>query len=109
LRVCVSLVCGELVEARGLAVVLRQAATALLVEDPETGLREGISLICGELVETRGLAVVLRTPMTRRTIFLTARYHTTVCTTGSRIVGMPSGRSPPFALGIITRRTGSGR
>src|ERR1700687_4831343 len=25
------------------------------------------------------------------------------------MVGMPSGRSPPFALGIITRRTGSGR
>src|SRR3979490_2162996 len=27
----------------------------------------------------------------------------------SRMVGMPSGRSPPFALGIIIRRTGSGR
>src|SRR6185295_7082456 len=25
------------------------------------------------------------------------------------MVGMPSGRSPPFVLGIITRRTGSGR
>src|ERR1700720_3422688 len=25
------------------------------------------------------------------------------------MVGMPSGRSPPFALGIIIRRTGSGR
>src|ERR1700688_3487892 len=27
----------------------------------------------------------------------------------SRKLQMPSGRSPPFALGIITRRTGSGR
>jgi hypothetical protein len=31
-----------------------------------------------------------------------------VCTTRSRIVGMPSGRSPPPGLGIITRRTGWG-
>jgi hypothetical protein len=38
LRVDVSLVCGELVEAGGLAVVLWQAATTLLVEDPEIGL-----------------------------------------------------------------------
>ena len=29
-----------------------------------------------------------------------------VCTTRSRIVGMPSGRSPPPGFGIITRRTG---
>ena len=29
-----------------------------------------------------------------------------VCTTRSRIVGMPSGRSPPPSFGIITRRTG---
>lgn len=32
-----------------------------------------------------------------------------VCTTRSRIVGMPSGRSPPPGFGIITRRTGAGR
>ena len=31
-----------------------------------------------------------------------------VCTTRSRIVGMPSGRSPPPGFGIITRRTGCG-
>ena len=32
-----------------------------------------------------------------------------VCTTRSRIVGIPRGRSPPPGLGIITRRTGIGR
>ena len=42
LPVCVSLVGGELVKARGLALVLRQAATALLVKDPEIGLRPGV-------------------------------------------------------------------
>jgi len=60
LRKCVSLVGGELVEARGLAVVLRQAATALFVEDREIGLRNCESLVCGKLEEARGLPVVLR-------------------------------------------------
>ncbi len=32
-----------------------------------------------------------------------------VCTTRSRIVGMPSGLRPPFAFGIHTRRTGAAR
>src|SRR6202049_2146893 len=32
-----------------------------------------------------------------------------VWTTRSRIVGMPSGRSPPSGFGMDTRRTGSGR
>jgi len=59
-REAVSLVCGELIEARGLAVVLRQAATAAFVEEPEIGLPACVSLVCGELVEARGLAVVLR-------------------------------------------------
>src|SRR6266480_1761326 len=35
--------------------------------------------------------------------------HEPVCTTRSRIVGMPSGRSPPSGFGMDTRRTGSGR
>src|SRR3954453_20420730 len=34
---------------------------------------------------------------------------TAVCTTRSRIVGIPSGRSPPSGFGIETRRRGSGR
>jgi hypothetical protein len=56
----ISLVCGELVEARGLAVVLGQATPTVPIEVGEIVLRVGISLVCGELVEARGLAVVLR-------------------------------------------------
>ena len=56
----VPLIGGELVEAGRLAVVLRQAAKALLVGDPEIELRPGVSLFCGELVEAGCLAVVLR-------------------------------------------------
>jgi hypothetical protein len=36
------------------------AATAVLVEDPETDLPVCVSLVCSELEETRSLAVVLR-------------------------------------------------
>ena len=43
---------------RGLAIVLRQAATALRVEEPEIGLRGSASLVGGELVKARGLAIV---------------------------------------------------
>ncbi len=32
-----------------------------------------------------------------------------ICATRSRIVGIPSGRKLPSALGIMTRRTGLGR
>jgi len=53
-----SLVGGELEEARGLAIVLRQAATAMRVEDPEIVLRPGGSLVGAELVKARGLAIV---------------------------------------------------
>jgi hypothetical protein len=52
------LVDGELEEARGLAIVLRQAASALRVVDPKTELCGRISLIGGELVKPRGLAIV---------------------------------------------------
>jgi Molybdopterin-binding domain of aldehyde dehydrogenase len=44
--------------------VLRQPATAGLIEEPETYLRACASLVCSELVETRRLAVVLRQPAT---------------------------------------------
>ena len=50
LRRGVSLVCGELVKARGLAIILRQAAAAVRVEEPEIVLRRGNSLLGGELV-----------------------------------------------------------
>jgi hypothetical protein len=50
-RRVVSLVCGGLVEAGSLVVVLRQTAAALLVVEPETVLPACVSLICGELVE----------------------------------------------------------
>ena len=60
MRVNVSLVGGELVEAHGFALVLRQAATALLVEEPEIGLPGSVSLVGGEPVEACGLALVLR-------------------------------------------------
>ena len=45
--------------AGGLAVVRRQTASTLIVEEPETGLTGRVSLICSELIETCGLAVVL--------------------------------------------------
>src|SRR5437660_1318871 len=56
----VSLVGGELVEARGLGLVLPQAATAVLVEVAEIGLPASVSLVGGELIETCGLVLVLR-------------------------------------------------
>ena len=49
LRGRTSLIGGELIEARGLAMVLRQATT-ISVEGPEIALRLGISLVGGELV-----------------------------------------------------------
>ena len=42
---------GELVEARGLAIVLRKAATALFPKDPEIELSVSVALIGGEFVE----------------------------------------------------------
>jgi hypothetical protein len=60
LPACVSLVCRELEEARRLAVVLRQAATAGHIEDPEADLPVCISLVGGKLEEARRLGVVLR-------------------------------------------------
>jgi hypothetical protein len=66
LRRGVSLVCGELIEACGLAVVLGQIATAVRVENPKV-LRGRVSLVggdlelvSGELEEAASLAVVLR-------------------------------------------------
>jgi hypothetical protein len=64
LRRGVSLVCGELVKARGLAIILRQAAAALRVEGPENALRVCASLVGGEFVKASGLAIVLRQPVT---------------------------------------------
>jgi len=55
----ISLIGGELVEARGLAIVPPQAAMAPRVEAPEIGLRGRMSLVGGELVEARGLAKLL--------------------------------------------------
>jgi hypothetical protein len=49
LRVCVSLFCGELEKARGLAVVLRNTAKAVPVVDPQIVLSAWESLFCGEL------------------------------------------------------------
>src|ERR1700680_4363090 len=42
---------GELVEARGLAIVLRKAATALFPKDPEIALSVSVALVGGEFVE----------------------------------------------------------
>ena len=40
--------------------VLRQAAEAGLIEEPEIGLRPRVALVGGELIEPRRLALVLR-------------------------------------------------
>jgi hypothetical protein len=45
---------------RSLALILRQAATTILVEDPEIGLCESVALVGGELVEACRLALILR-------------------------------------------------
>ena len=45
---------GELVEARGLAIVLRKAATALFPKDPEIELSVSVALVGGEFVEAHG-------------------------------------------------------
>ena len=42
-----SLVCHELVEARGLVVVLGQAGAAMFIEEPEIELRVRVSLVGG--------------------------------------------------------------
>jgi len=42
---------GELVEARGLAIVLRKTATALFPKDPEIELSVSVALVGGEFVE----------------------------------------------------------
>lgn len=42
---------GELVETRGLAIVLRQPATALFPKDPEIELSVSVALVGGEFVE----------------------------------------------------------
>jgi hypothetical protein len=62
LRPGIALISGEFVKARGLAFVLRQAATAMLVEEPEIDLRRCVSLVGGELAEARGLAIILWQP-----------------------------------------------
>jgi hypothetical protein len=56
-----SLVCGELVEARRLPVVLGQTATAGRIQEPEAVLPACVSLVGGELeVRTRGLVILRR-------------------------------------------------
>jgi hypothetical protein len=56
----VSLVGSKLVETRSLALILRQATTALLVEEPEIVLRTCVfALAGGDLIKARGLALVL--------------------------------------------------
>jgi hypothetical protein len=59
LRRRVSLICGKLVEARSLSLVLRQAATTVLVKETKLILCPRVSLFCGEPI-TGGLALVLR-------------------------------------------------
>jgi putative ABC transport system substrate-binding protein len=54
--------------ASGLALILRQAAAAERVEDPDLGLRVGVSLVCGELVEASGFALIL--PQAATTILI---------------------------------------
>jgi hypothetical protein len=46
---CISLICGKPIEARGLAVVLWEAATAGLIEDPKIDLPGCVPLVCGKL------------------------------------------------------------
>jgi hypothetical protein len=51
---CVSLVDGELVEARGLTIVLRHT-TGKLVADSQTDLRVSVSVVGSEPEKARGL------------------------------------------------------
>jgi len=55
----VSLVDGQLVQARRFATVLPQAAATLLIEDPEVVLRRSVTLVGGQLVQARRFAIVL--------------------------------------------------
>jgi hypothetical protein len=54
------LIRGELVEASGLAVVLRQTTTPIRIEIREIVLPACVPLACGKLEQTCGLTVVLR-------------------------------------------------
>jgi hypothetical protein len=60
----VALLRGEPKKARGLVIVLRQAAATYREEDPEVVLRRRQSLVCGELEKARRLAIVSRQPAT---------------------------------------------
>jgi hypothetical protein len=53
LRRRVSLVSGKFVQARGLAIILGQAAMAVFVKEAEINLRRRVSLVSGKFVEAR--------------------------------------------------------
>lgn len=58
LRIGVSCLCRQAIEAHSLADVLRQPAFALLVEVPQVGLASGVALVSGEAIEARSLDVI---------------------------------------------------
>lgn len=49
---------GKFVKPRGLALILRKSAPALLVETPKLDLTARIALIRGKFVKTRGFTVI---------------------------------------------------
>ena len=55
----IALISSPPIKAKGLVVVLRQAAATPRVEEAEGCLRVGIALVGGELVEACGLAIIL--------------------------------------------------
>src|SRR5262249_59550132 len=63
LRDHIALSGGEPIEARSLAIVLRQASTTVLVEGPEIGLRGRVPLVGGEPIVTRGFRQSLGAPV----------------------------------------------
>src|SRR5438552_2939567 len=60
LPVCIPLIGGEFVEARGLALVLRQAAAAVLVVDPKVELSTGVTLVGRLAKPAHRSSIVLR-------------------------------------------------
>ena len=79
---------GELVEARGLAIVLRKAATALFPKGPEIELSVSVALVGGEFVEAHE-ALQASAAAARKPAQCAARTRSGVNARGAAATGSP--------------------
>ena len=106
-QVAVSLIGGELVEPCGLAVILRQAATTCLVEEPKSALSVSVSLVCRQFEKACGSRIVLR-----HTLAFYVKEPETVLSIGLALIGClskPTRRSRVVLRDVDRRRDGPDR